>query len=88
MVILYIIRSVASFALLVVQIAMFARAIMSWFPNLADNVIGDFVYTITEPLIIPVRNLLEKIEWVKNAPLDVAFFVTFLIIALLYDILA
>lgn len=88
MIILYIIRNVASFALLVVQIAMMVRAVMSWFPSIADNVIGDVVYTMTEPFIIPVRSLMEKIDWVKNSPIDISFFVTFFILALIYDIIA
>lgn len=75
-------------ALIAVQIAMFIRAIMSWFPNLAANAVGDFVYAVTEPFIIPMRNILSRFEWVQNSPLDIAYFVTFLIIAIIYDILA
>lgn len=85
---LYVIRKVASSALLILQLAMFVRAFMSWFPNMADNAFGDFVYMITEPFIIPARAVMDRIEWVKNAPLDVPFFVTFLIMALIYDMIA
>ena len=54
-------------------------------PFAGDNVIENIAYAVTEPFIIPVRFLLERIEWVRNAPLDVSFFVTFLIISLLFD---
>ena len=81
---LYVMRTVAFYFLMALLAAMFVRAICSWLP-FGENVIENIAYAVTEPFIIPVRFLLERIEWVKNAPLDVSFFVTFLIISLLFD---
>ena len=88
MLILYIIQKIATASLFIVQMAMLARAVMSWFPSLADGAAGDFVYMFTEPFIIPVRSVLERIEWINNSFLDIPFFVTFLILATVYDIIA
>ena len=82
---LYVLRTVAFYFLLALLAAMFVRAITSWLPLSGDNIIENIAYAVTEPFIIPVRFLLEKIEWVRNAPIDVSFFVTFLIISLLFD---
>ena len=82
---LYILRTAAFYFLMALLAAMFVRAIFSWLPLSGDNIIETVAFTVTEPFIIPVRFLLERIEWVQNAPLDVPFFVTFLIISLLFD---
>ena len=83
----YILRTTASAVLMVLLGAMFVRAIISWLPGFSGGFLDALSYGLTEPIIVPVRLLLERIEWVKNAPLDVSFFVTFLIISLLFDAL-
>lgn len=82
---LYVLRTVAFYFLMALLAAMFVRAIFSWLPLSDDNVVEKIACLLTEPFIIPVRFLLEKIEWVRNAPIDISFFVTFLIISLLFD---
>ena len=83
--VLYVLRTAAFYFLMALLAAMFVRAVLSWFPGTDDNVVFNIAFAVTEPFIIPVRFLLEKIEWVRNAPLDVSFFVTFLILSLLFD---
>ena len=85
---LYVLRTAAFYFLMALLAAMFVRAVLSWLPLSEGNTLETIVYAVTEPFIIPVRFLLERIEWVKNAPLDVSFFVTFLIISLLFDAVA
>ena len=82
---LYVMRTAAFYFLMALLAAMFVRAIFSWLPLSGDNVIENIAYAVTEPFIIPVRFIIERFEWVRNAPLDVSFFVTFLIISLLFD---
>lgn len=82
---LYVLKNVTTVALLVLLGAMFVRAVLSWFPSNGEGVLDNFVFALTEPFIVPVRALLERIEWVRNAPIDVSFFITFLIISLLFD---
>ena len=85
---LYVLRTAAFYFLMALLAAMFVRAVLSWLPLSEGNTLENIVFAVTEPFIIPVRFLLERIEWVKNAPLDVSFFVTFLIISLLFDAVA
>ena len=72
---------------MVLQIAMLVRAVLSWFPGGDGNIISDIAYAITEPVIIPVRAFLERFESVKNFPIDMSFFVTFMIISLISSLL-
>ena len=68
-------RTTASALIMILEIAMLVRAVMSWFP-FGEGRIGDFVYAVTEPFIVPVRALLERFEFVRNSPLDIPFSVT------------
>ena len=66
----------------VIQILMLARALLSWLPIDEDSAIGTFLYYATEPLIAPVRMLLDRIPAVRSLPIDVAFMATVIIIAI------
>jgi uncharacterized protein YggT (Ycf19 family) len=71
----------------VLQIAMLIRAIMSWFPG-DSNKLEIFLYSITEPLILPVRKLFERFNWFQGLPIDVSFFVTYLLLSIVLVLLA
>ena len=81
-----IIKAVADGVLMVIQIAMLVRAVMSWFP-IGENIFSDAAFALTEPIIIPVRNLLDRFEAVRNFPIDISFFVTFVIISVISALL-
>ncbi len=46
------------------------RALCSWFPQIQSSKVYDFVYTFTEPIIRPVRNVLSRIPGIGDGPLD------------------
>lgn len=71
----------------VFQLAMLIRAIMSWFPG-DSNKFEIFLYAITEPLIMPVRKLFERLNWFQELPIDVSFFVTYLLLSVVLVLLA
>ena len=76
----YFIELVKSFAdglLIALQLAMLVRAVMSWFPISDDSAVAGFLYTV----IMPVRKFLERFDSVRNFPIDISFFVTFLLIS-------
>lgn len=80
------VKALADGILMLVQIALLVRAVMSWFP-IGDNILSDIAYSITEPIIIPVRRVLERFEAVRNFPIDIAFFVTFMLVSILSTVL-
>lgn len=69
------------------QLAMLVRAIMSWFPG-DSNKFENFLYAITEPLIFPVRKLFERFNWFQGLPIDISFFVTYLLLSIALVFLA
>ena len=79
----YIIIRLAMIMIWVLQGAMFVRAIMSWIPGADENRFGDFLYAITEPFIVPVRAILDRIPLFQGFPLDMSFLFTYLLLSLL-----
>ena len=65
-----------------VQLAMLIRAILSWFP-MDSNKFLDFLYAITEPFIVPIRMLFQKMNWFQNLPIDISFMVAYLLLSLI-----
>ena len=72
---------IAQAILFTLEIAMLIRAILSWFPLGEDNVIVRFVTMLTEPIVAPVRALFERMNWFQNIPIDVSFFVAYLLLS-------
>ena len=65
-----------------VTLAMFIRAILSFFP-IEEGAVHSFLALITEPLILPVRILFDKLGFDIGIPLDIPFFVTYLILTII-----
>jgi len=82
------IASITMVALRVIQILLFARAILSWFPH--DNKLSgimELLYNLTEPVLLPVRTLLFKIPGMNRFPLDFSLIIVYMIIELLMSFL-
>ena len=80
---IYVITATLSLLLSVIQLLMLARAILSWFPVDEDNNFVRLIYVATEPVILPVRILLDNLGWFEGMPIDMAFFITFILISIL-----
>ena len=83
---LEVIRGTARVIISMLQLAMFARAILSWFP-MEEGKISSFLHALTEPVILPVRALFHKMGWGENLPIDIPFFVTFIILSIVSGLL-
>ncbi len=79
----YVISRICLTLIEALQFAMLIRAILSWFPLSDDNKIEAFLFGVTEPLIYPIRVLFEKFDSMRNIPIDIPFFVTYLILTVL-----
>ena len=55
---------------------MFVRAVLSWIMPEAEGGILDFLYYLTEPLIVPVRKVLSGIPAFQELPFDLSFMIT------------
>lgn len=85
--VLFVIKYAVYLAIGAIQLMMFVRAILSWFPGADDSSISEFLYNVTEPVIMPARNLLERIPSLRNFPIDISFLVTFILLSIVQTIL-
>ena len=81
-----VIQSTVVAFLTVLELCMLVRAIMSWFVT-EENRLMDFLYTVTEPFVVPVRWLFEKLNWFSGLPIDISFLVSYMLISLLLTLL-
>lgn len=78
-----VIFDIVKFFLIALQSAMLLRVILSWIPGADDNILSDFLYTVTEPVVVPFRLLFEKLGLFDDSPFDVPFFFTGLVVMIL-----
>lgn len=64
----------------ILRFMMFARAIVSWIPALSESRLYDFLFEVTEVVILPVRVVFDKMGWNNSMMIDIPFFVTFLVL--------
>ena len=83
--VLYIFAQIVRLLFVVIELAMLVRAIASWIPG-ASGTWLDLVYTITEPIIAPVRSLLEKVPLFKSSPIDFSFMIAYFLIIILGEL--
>ena len=69
------------------QVLFLARAILSWIFMTEDSKIMNFLYRVTEPLIIPARILLGRIEGINEMPIDIPFFATVILLPIVQMLL-
>lgn len=69
----------------VLMMLMFARAISSWFVKDLSNPIIKFLFEVTEPMISPVRNLLQKMG-IGGGMFDFSFIIVYLILIVLQEV--
>ena len=70
------------------QFLMFGRAIMSWFSPDEDNKIAQFLFVVTEPLVYPLRKLLQKFDFFNNIPIDMSFMFAMIILIISTTVLS
>lgn len=83
---LYLVQQTVIVCLDVLQIAFLIRMLCSLFDPTGEGKLSSLLFVITEPFIMPLRLLFEKMHWFENSPLDFAFFFTVLLIGMLQSI--
>lgn len=73
--------------LLLIELAFFLRAILSFFDPEEGSFFAGVLFLITEPAILPVRALLSRLHIGEGLPIDLSFFVTFMLLSVLQTFL-
>ena len=78
---------IARSAIRLLEFLIFARASLSWFPNARNSQITEFLYEVTEPVIQPIRNLINRIPSMRMMPIDFSVLFAFIILEILEALL-
>lgn len=62
------------------ELMLIARAILSWLPLGFSNPIVQFLYSMTEPLLAPVRNFLFRFPFFQSLPIDLSPLLVFVLL--------
>lgn len=71
----------------IMEYAILARVLITWLPIPRDNQIIRLLYQITEPILGPVRNIVNKSALGRNMMIDFSPVIAFLIIGLVRNII-
>ena len=67
--------------------AMLARALLSLFDPTQEWTITAFLHVLTEPVILPVRALFERMHWMEGFPIDVPYLITWLLLSVIQTVI-
>lgn len=59
-----------------------ARSLLSWFPNARGNALVDFVYQVTDPILLPLQRIIPRIGIIDISPM-IAVIILFVLSAAL-----
>ena len=68
---------------MVLTIAIVARALLSWFPDMQNSSLGRAVYSVTEPILAPFRQVVPMV-----GQFDISPIVAILVIQIIGGVLA
>lgn len=66
--------------ILLMEILLFIRAVLSWFPMANESKFGQITYNLTEPILIPFRKLVSASSVIRNSMIDISFIVAILVL--------
>ncbi len=82
MIVLILQRFILTF-LRIFELLFIVRVIISWIPSAQMSSFGSFIYSITEPVLAPIRAVLHKIPALRDLPLDFSVLVAYLLVDVL-----
>ena len=71
----------------IIEFAILARVLITWLPVPKENKLIQMLYTITEPILAPIRALIERSSFGKNMMFDFSPIVAFLLIGIIRNII-
>ena len=84
---IYVVTKLVSVFLGAEQLLMMFRAVLSWLPVDEDSNISNFLFAMTEPVIYPVRMLLDRFEGLDEFPIDLSCILSFMLLSLVQMLL-
>ncbi len=71
----------------IMEYAILARVIISWIPIPRDNQFIRLLYQITEPILGPIRNMIQRSAMGRNMMIDFSPIIAFILIGVIRNII-
>ncbi len=84
--ILYLLIVSVRLILMVWYLLFIASAVLSWLPNI-DNAFTDFVFSVTEPVLAPIRDLFDRLGVSSALPIDLSFLAVIILLSIVLNLL-
>ena len=84
--ILYLLIVSVRLILMVWYLLFIVSAVLSWLPNI-DNAFTDFVFSVTEPVLAPIRDLFDRLCVSSALPIDLSFLVVMILLSIVLKLL-
>ena len=84
--ILYLLIVSVRLILMVWYLLFIVSAVLSWLPNI-DNAFTDFVFSVTEPVLAPIRDLIDRLGVSSALPIDLSFLVVMILLSIVLKLL-
>ena len=81
--VIYIFKQLIIILIDVLHVAMLVRALLSWFDPMQEWKLTAFLHILTEPVILPIRALCDKMHWFEGMPIDIPFLLSWLALSLI-----
>ena len=65
----------------IIYFALMMRVIMGMFTG-GSGLLASFVYAVTEPILLPIRRKLDKMELFQDIPIDLSVLVAMIVLML------
>ncbi len=70
----------------IIEIAIIVRAILSWLPISRDSKLIYLLYQITEPVLTPIRSIVQRSSFFSGIMIDISPIIAFLLIRIVRTI--
>ena len=79
--ILYLLIASVRLSLSALYLLFIISAVLSWLPDI-DNAFTDFVFSVTEPVLAPIRDLFDRLGVSSALPIDLSFLVVMILLSI------
>lgn len=83
--ILYLLIASVRLILSVWYLLFIINAVLSWLPDI-DNAFTDFVFSVTEPVLAPIRDLFDRLGVSSALPIDLSFLVVMILLSIVLNL--
>ena len=69
------------------EFLLIARCVLSWLPDFQRSGIGDFIYTMTDPLVLPFQAVLGRFDFLRSMPFDFSPLFAYMVLQALQNLI-